>query len=744
MTKTTTVLYGIEECRDEAEMKIFLRERGIVIDINEIKNFHLAGKKNNNKKDLTLNDLQKVVGGGRGQKRGRTPTQIETGDESTTYTPLTKKKKLEQTCTSVEDFSVSLEHDRDTENEKQATIPQPNCTSVYLNSSNSANGATVYIRSEDQVEKTEKTTMHEVVVYENLGRILTDKMTGGEFELPDKQCRFVACPNAKGEGNDDGGPYHAQAANVFGVTVNGTETIDVCPEFKLLDPLKPKGLTEAIMVAIVACQAKSAYDGVKVLAYYMNRYGSAEHNMVFIADQNERYVFEIYGGTTYAVKKLSKYDVGVFANQSSLGYIGLFKDSENIYLKESSESVASSYIPEGLKKIKESSESVISSDIPEEIKQIKESSESVVSSYIPEEIKQIKELSESVVSSDIPEEIEKTRESVSSDIPEEIEKTIESSESIVSSNLIKNLKQIMKLNLLRTNDKGEINLGESIGNKDNAFSPNSHGEQQYSSNLRVWYGQNMFGSTTDYSDYSDNKRVSSLFYTDKKITLVDLARFMASRYEGTVYGKKKGEDNDEGVYLLHEGNVGCYPIGNVGQSVVAMAIIFENLPSHAAVFFWVNFSNAIVSLYCPFSGRIKRVPDVYKVKKEEIENKSIEERSPEEFSVPYICKLISQMISKNRENLANGVQEHNLKILTNTEQRILKEIPTIKEQYEKSDDVGDEYVTKLAEEMAKELHQGLVSLYIELQTVYNHNMGVCPEERIDFKMPSQQIVISRN
>jgi dipeptidase len=113
--------------------------------------------------------------------------------------------------------------------------------------------------------------------------------------------------------------------NERGVAVDGTVSTTVSDEYAALDPLKEEGdgLRESILPAVIACQAVSAEDGVKILASYIDRYGSAECSTTLISDRNEAWIFEIYGGSTYAAMRLPEDRMAVFGNEIMLGWADL-------------------------------------------------------------------------------------------------------------------------------------------------------------------------------------------------------------------------------------------------------------------------------------------------------------------------------------------------------------------------------------------------------------------------------------
>ncbi len=88
-----------------------------------------------------------------------------------------------------------------------------------------------------------------------------------------------------------------------------------------------EGLCEFAANDLVVCQSKTAREGVEVLLGLIDEYGNAESNIAIIADQNEVWYVEMYGGHQYAAVKLPKDQVAVFGNEYSLEYLSDYEES---------------------------------------------------------------------------------------------------------------------------------------------------------------------------------------------------------------------------------------------------------------------------------------------------------------------------------------------------------------------------------------------------------------------------------
>ena len=95
------------------------------------------------------------------------------------------------------------------------------------------------------------------------------------------------------------------------------------------DPLTEKGIPEAAMLDVILPRAKSAREGIELLAKVIEEKGSAEGNTVVIADQKETWYMEILSGHQYVAVKVPEDKYAVFANTYYLGHVDL-NDKENV------------------------------------------------------------------------------------------------------------------------------------------------------------------------------------------------------------------------------------------------------------------------------------------------------------------------------------------------------------------------------------------------------------------------------
>ncbi|WP_288859561.1 C69 family dipeptidase [uncultured Flavonifractor sp.] len=204
------------------------------------------------------------------------------------------------------------------------------CTGLYVGKQASADGTTIIARSED-ISPSDYQKLHTVVprVENQPGRVLED-INGFQMPLPATTYQYTTMCDYADAGD---GVYPAVCSNEMGVSVTGTVSASPCAQWKEADPYVEDGLREAVLPAAVACCSATAKEGVENLLELVDTYGSAEGNIVLIADQSEAWIVEIYGGHQYAAMKMPKDAVAVFGNQFMIGCVDP-EDTEHYILSD--------------------------------------------------------------------------------------------------------------------------------------------------------------------------------------------------------------------------------------------------------------------------------------------------------------------------------------------------------------------------------------------------------------------------
>ena len=170
------------------------------------------------------------------------------------------------------------------------------------------------------------------------GDQLEDESNGFTYPHAASEMKYTATyDSARGDGSN--GAFGEHGFNEAGVSM--TSTVTAIPNKKVLktDPLTENGLPEAAMLDVILPRAKSAREGIELLAKVIEEKGSAEGNTVVIADQKETWYMEILSGHQYVAVKVPEDKYAVFANTYYLGHVDL-NDKENVIASKDVEKVA--------------------------------------------------------------------------------------------------------------------------------------------------------------------------------------------------------------------------------------------------------------------------------------------------------------------------------------------------------------------------------------------------------------------
>ena len=208
------------------------------------------------------------------------------------------------------------------------------CTGMYVGKDVSEDGTTVIARSEDQGSGAYNKMYKVEPAKTEKGRYFVDTGEGMEnfkVPLPEKTYKYTYVPDSSDAGD---GMYPACCTNEYGVAVVGTISADPSDKYLEQDPFVDIGLREAILPGLIACQVKTSREAVDLLAKLVDKYGSSEGNILFFADKKEAWIFEIYGGHTYAAMKMPTDMVSVFGNQFMIGAVDQNDKNNYVFSKD--------------------------------------------------------------------------------------------------------------------------------------------------------------------------------------------------------------------------------------------------------------------------------------------------------------------------------------------------------------------------------------------------------------------------
>ena len=170
------------------------------------------------------------------------------------------------------------------------------------------------------------------------GDKIEDESNGFTYPHLTHEMKYTATYDAaRGDGSN--GNFGAHGFNEVGVSM--TATVSATPHDKILkaDPLVKDGLPEASMIDLVLPRAKTAREGIEIVAKTLDEKGSAEGNIIVVADKNELWYMEILSGHQYVAIKFPQDRYAIFANTYYLGHVDL-KDKDNVIASKDVEAVA--------------------------------------------------------------------------------------------------------------------------------------------------------------------------------------------------------------------------------------------------------------------------------------------------------------------------------------------------------------------------------------------------------------------
>ena len=190
------------------------------------------------------------------------------------------------------------------------------CTGFVAGKEATADGFRIIARTEDLSgahNKTFKVYPHQ----KNKKPVQFTDSIGFKIELPKESYRYTAICDAE----QSEGIYDEVGFNEHGVAMSATVSASPGKAAEEADPLVENGLSEASMTTVVLPYITTAREGVERIAKIVDTYGSAEGNIVFIADDKESWYIEIYTGHQYAAVKVPDDMYAVVPNHFLLGYI---------------------------------------------------------------------------------------------------------------------------------------------------------------------------------------------------------------------------------------------------------------------------------------------------------------------------------------------------------------------------------------------------------------------------------------
>lgn len=212
------------------------------------------------------------------------------------------------------------------------------CTGMYIGNEKSENGSTFVGRSEDIGKLYDKVfDVHPAADHEE-GEMYQDTY-GFEMPFPAHTYRYTIMRDSYKQGEtmqDENGNYIGEAYGEVGINENGvavSATVSTYLKKTPADPLVGTGICEISLNSVILQSAKTAKEGVEILAAIIDEYGSGEYNSLTISDGNEVWDFEIVSGHQYAALKMPADKVSVNPNLMIMREIDV-ADTENVIASE--------------------------------------------------------------------------------------------------------------------------------------------------------------------------------------------------------------------------------------------------------------------------------------------------------------------------------------------------------------------------------------------------------------------------
>lgn len=212
------------------------------------------------------------------------------------------------------------------------------CTAVYVGSDLTADGTTMFARSED-ISNSYNKLFYAIPAGVHTAGEVYNGCYGFTYTFTKDSYAYTAFRDDNGAAKDgvcpDCGqthahtPYEAGGTNSMGVSVSATETIGCSDAMYEVDPYTDEGIEEAEITTVLLSESATAKEAVELLLSIYDSVGAAGGSGIFIADDKEVWYVENASGTQYVAVKLTSTMAFSQPNMSVIGLIDL-DDTENV------------------------------------------------------------------------------------------------------------------------------------------------------------------------------------------------------------------------------------------------------------------------------------------------------------------------------------------------------------------------------------------------------------------------------
>lgn len=198
------------------------------------------------------------------------------------------------------------------------------CTGFIIGKNLTSDGSTIFGRTEDLEPNHNKNFVVRERKNNKSGSTFTDEANGFTFTLPEVSYKYTAVPDVTPEQ----GIFDEAGFNEFGVSITATVSATANDAIQKVDPYVKNGIAESGLTTVVLPHAKTAKEGIQLLAKIVEDQGAAEGNIVVLADKSGVWYMEILSGHQYVAIKFPDDKFAVFPNTFFLGNVD-FDDTEN-------------------------------------------------------------------------------------------------------------------------------------------------------------------------------------------------------------------------------------------------------------------------------------------------------------------------------------------------------------------------------------------------------------------------------
>lgn len=175
------------------------------------------------------------------------------------------------------------------------------CTVMYVGKNVSKNRKAIIARSSDAGPGA---MMINTTIFERnaLANQTVTSNKGFSYKMPSTTYRYISTP--RNPIIHKGHHWEASAINEYGVGVSATLSCYYNEYAKAADPLIEGGISEDNIAQIAGATAKTAREGIEIIASIIDEQGAQDGNAIMTIDQNEAWYMEIYSGHQYAAVKM--------------------------------------------------------------------------------------------------------------------------------------------------------------------------------------------------------------------------------------------------------------------------------------------------------------------------------------------------------------------------------------------------------------------------------------------------------